>query len=128
MGKVAIIIPYYNSEKYVYKTIQHILDQTMSNWELLLVNDGSTDSSESIVKGFTDPRIRHLNLDKNSGSATARNLALDFVENYFKILGYSYVAFCDSDDLWQPNHLKNSLEELRKNSHPHDLEIQADMI
>ena len=128
MSKTAIIIPYYNSEKYVYKTIQHILDQTMSNWELLLVNDGSTDSSEAIVKGFTDPRIRHLNLDKNSGSATARNLALDFVENYSKILGYSYVAFCDSDDLWQPNHLKNSLEELRRNSHPHDLEKQADMV
>jgi glycosyltransferase involved in cell wall biosynthesis len=131
MHKVAIVMPVHNAEKFIKKTVQCILDQTFSNWVLLAIDDGSTDASVQILKGFTDPRIKVFSNDdsvklkadhngvivaveKNTdGPASARNRALDAIK-YSRSNGpeYDYVAYCDSDDRWMNNHLFVTLNKL----------------
>ena len=109
-GLVSIIMPNYNCERYVGNTIQSVLDQTYSDWELLFVDDCSTDNSVEIVKQFNDPRIRVLQNEKNSGAAVSRNLALREAKG-------RWIAFLDSDDLWLPNKLEKQLSFMQKNGH-----------
>lgn len=99
--KISIIIPIYNAEKYLHKTINSIIQQDYSCWELILVNDGSTDSSGNICEEYAakDDRVRVYH-QKNSGVSKARNFALD------KMLG-DYVTFIDSDDWIEPRYLSN---------------------
>lgn len=101
--KVSIIIPVYNAEKYIRETVDCVKAQTYSNWELLLVEDGSTDESlrilEEMEKG--DARI-HVLKQKNSGAARARNHGLSKAEGRF-------VAYLDADDLWSPDKLEKQL-------------------
>lgn len=103
-GKVSIITPVYNAERFIAKTIKSVQAQTYSNWELLLINDASSDSSESIIQDMMseDARIKCINLQENSGAAVARNTGLD------KATG-QYVAFIDSDDMWLPDKLEKQL-------------------
>lgn len=126
-GKVAIIMPVYNAEKYLKKTIQCILDQTFTNWVLFAVNDGSTDDSVKILKSFTDPRINvftgddlvKLTADSNGvimaiekdnvGPAETRNRALDSVRFSKE---YDFVAYCDADDRWNNAHLMVAIHGL----------------
>ena len=128
MKKVAIVMPVYNAEKFLQKTIQSIIDQSYPNWVLLAIDDGSTDSSVQILKGFSDPRIKvfvdddSVKLKVNSdgliiatekiskGPAAARNKALDAVR--YSKGEYDYVAYCDSDDRWERNHLTTSIDHL----------------
>lgn len=100
MNKVSIIMPIYNSEKYLDMSINSVLNQTYDNWELLLINDGSTDSSEMICKKYAmgDKRIR-LFSQENRGVSAARNIGLDFATG-------SYITFLDSDDELEFNTLK----------------------
>jgi glycosyltransferase involved in cell wall biosynthesis len=96
---VSIILPVYNGEKYIYETIQSILTQNYYNWELIVVDDGSKDSTSIIVKNFTkDLRVKYY-YKKNEGQSKARNFGLK------KSTG-SYIAFIDSDDLWNKDKLK----------------------
>lgn len=92
---VSIIMPCYNSEKYVTASIESVLCQSMSSWELLIIDDGSVDGTKDIIEKYSrlDPRISIYHLDRNSGVASARNVGL--INAKFK-----YVAFIDSDDLW----------------------------
>lgn len=129
--KVAIVMPVFNAEKFLTKTIQCILDQTYSNWELFAVDDGSTDGSVALLKKFTDPRIKvftskdrvKLKADSNgvivateketNGPSHTRNVALDLIRYSGQ---YEYVAYCDSDDRWKNVHLFIALNHF--NEHP----------
>lgn len=93
----SIVMPLYNKEAYVGRAILSVLAQTCTSWELLVVDDGSTDQGGAVVQSFSDPRIRYIRQD-NQGPSEARNRAIDEASN-------KYVAFLDADDEWLPNHL-----------------------
>lgn len=97
---VSVIMPAYNVEKYVADSIQSILNQTYQNWELLVINDGSTDKTESIIAGFAgaDSRIKHINNKKNEGLIYTRNRGLALAQG-------KYIANLDSDDLALPHRI-----------------------
>jgi len=100
---VSIITPIYNGERFVAQTIESVLAQTYPNWEMIIINDGSKDSSESIVKNYAekDARIK-LFSQPNGGSATARN-------NGIRRAAGRYIALLDADDLWEPLFLESQL-------------------
>lgn len=99
---VSIITPTYNCGKFIAQTIESVLNQTYLNWEMIIVDDCSTDDTQSIVEGYDDSRIRYHRLDKNSGAAIARNTALSLAKG-------RWIAFLDSDDLWSPYKLDKQL-------------------
>lgn len=109
-GLVSIIMPSYNSENYVKCTIESVIAQTYGNWELIFVDDCSTDASLDIVRSLGDERIKIYSTDKNSGAATARNIAID------KASG-KWIAFLDSDDLWMPGKLSRQLQFMSANQY-----------
>lgn len=98
----SVIIPVYNKEKSICSTIESVLNQTYPNFELIVVNDGSTDDSLKEVQSYTDPRIKILN-KQNGGVSSARNLGIRTSQNQF-------IVFLDADDLWLPF----CLEEFRR--------------
>ena len=101
----SVVIPLYNKEKYVAQTLQTVLKQSFSDFEIVVINDGSTDNSEQIVKSFSDSRIKYFSTE-NQGAAAARNLGIEKSQS-------PYIAFLDADDLWFENHLqelKNLIE------------------
>jgi glycosyltransferase involved in cell wall biosynthesis len=104
---ISIIIPLYNTEKYIAETIQSVLNQTYINWELIVVNDGSTDNSTSIVTSFIekDRRISLIN-KSNSGVSDTRNIGTEHAKG-------KYIAFLDADDTWLPNNLEEKITELK---------------
>ena len=102
---VSIIMPAYNAEKYIENAILSILAQTYSNWELLVVDDCSTDSTKKILKKFSkiDSRIKPIYREENSGKPSiTKNSAIAYVQGF-------YVAFLDSDDLWIETKLEKQL-------------------
>lgn len=106
MPYFSVIIPLYNKEKYIQNTLESVLKQTFVDFEIIIINDGSTDNSETIVKQFTDTRIRYYKTE-NRGAADARNFGIDKASA-------DYIAFIDADDLWLENHLeilKNLISE-----------------
>ncbi len=109
---VSIITPLHNSSQYISKTIQSVLNQTYTDWELLIVDDCSTDDSASIVQKYTvkNKRINLIQLKSNSGAAVARNTAIE------KARG-RYIAFLDSDDLWTPTKLEEQIDFMQKNNY-----------
>lgn len=113
MELVSIITPSFNSEKFIAETIQSVQNQTYQNWEMIIVDDCSTDKTVSIVEYIAnnDSRIKVYKLDKNSGTGIARNTALD------KASG-KYIAFLDADDLWKPQKLEIQINFLKNNNLP----------
>jgi glycosyltransferase involved in cell wall biosynthesis len=107
MRKVTVIIPVYNVERYIAAAIQSVLAQTHSNFELIIISDGSTDRSIEICRQFADSRIRILQ-QPNKGPAAARNLGVQQATG-------DYIAFLDGDDLWEPNKLAKHIEHLEQN-------------
>lgn len=107
MGKdlVSIIVPVFNAEKFVEGTIKSVLNQTYDNWELILVNDCSTDNSENIIKTYAknDKRIKLLNNNINSKAAISRN-------NGIKKASGRYICFIDADDLWDKQKLEKQIK------------------
>ncbi|HKY41605.1 MAG TPA: glycosyltransferase family A protein [Pyrinomonadaceae bacterium] len=103
---VSVIMPAYNAEKYIADSIQSVLDQTYSNWELVVVDDGSTDKTADITKQFLarDSRIKYV-FQENGRLGKARNTG---VENSTG----SLIAFLDSDDLWLPEKLQRQVQAL----------------
>lgn len=101
---VSIITPNFNSEKYISETIESVLQQTYKNWELIIVDDFSTDTSVTLIKEFQekDQRIKLVKLSKNSGPAVARNEGI-------KIAKGNFLTFIDSDDVWLPKFIETSL-------------------
>ena len=107
---ISIIMPVHNSERYVKDAISSILNQTYSNWELIIVDDASVDSSLHIVEGIKDKRIKVIKSQKQLGSPLARNKALKYVNG-------KYVCFLDSDDLWDKDKLKKQLKFIKDNNY-----------
>ncbi|MFR9534689.1 MAG: glycosyltransferase family 2 protein [Rikenellaceae bacterium] len=103
--QVSIIMPSYNSAEFIGASIDSILAQSYALWELVVVDDCSSDDSCEIVERYAerDSRIRLIRLTENSGAAVSRNLALDHVQG-------RYIAFCDSDDRWMPEKLERQLD------------------
>lgn len=101
MPKVSIVMPCYNQEQYVEAAVDSVLRQTISDWELIVVDDGSTDGSLAALARCADPRIQVI-LQLNQERARARNRALREARGEF-------VAFLDADDLWAPDYLEKQL-------------------
>src|SRR5690625_120229 len=101
---VSIITPAYNAARFIGETIESVLAQTYENWEMIIVDDCSTDDTREIVQSYQekDSRIKLFTLDKNSGSGVARNKAMDEAKGRF-------IAFLDSDDLWYPEKLRRQI-------------------
>lgn len=106
---ISIVTPVYNAERFISETIQAVQAQEYSNWELLLVNDKSTDSSQSIIEQFAseDSRIKVINLTENSGAAVARNTGIAAAQG-------QYLAFVDSDDVWDKDKLIRQISFMQK--------------
>ena len=99
---ISIIVPVYNVEKFIEETIASVLSQTCADFELLLVNDCSTDRSAELIKACTDPRVRLIEQPENKGAYAARNRGLKEAKG-------RYIAFLDADDLWEPCKLEHEL-------------------
>lgn len=105
---VSIIMPSYNTANYIVESIKSVLAQTYTNWELIIVDDCSTDNTDEIVQPFlSDERIKYFKNEKNSGAAVSRNKALR------EAIG-KWVAFLDSDDLWLPEKLERQIAFMKK--------------
>lgn len=99
--KVSIITPMYNSANYIAETIHSVVNQTLNDWEMLIIDNNSSDESASIVHDFCkkDSRIKLIRLYSNYGAAGARNHGIDLAVG-------DYIAFLDSDDIWMPTFLE----------------------
>ena len=117
-GLVSIIMPSWNTGKYIAESIQSVLAQTYTNWELIIVDDCSTDNTDEVIANFCDKRIRYLKNTQNSGAALTRNRALREANG-------EWIAFLDSDDIWLSEKLENQIEFMTRNNYVfsyHDFE------
>jgi glycosyltransferase involved in cell wall biosynthesis len=106
--KVSVIIPVYNSERFIKETIESVLNQTCQDFEIIIIDDGSIDKSAEIIKSFTDRRILYI-YQKNEGVSAARNKGISASKG-------EYIAFLDHDDLWLPKKLEEQISVLRADS------------
>ncbi len=107
---VSVITPVYNCEQYLNLTIESVLCQTYTNWEMILVDDCSPDNSAEIIRSYQqkDDRIRYVRLSENGGAAIARNKALEVSRG-------RYIAYLDADDIWLPEKLEKQIDFMTKN-------------
>jgi GT2 family glycosyltransferase len=110
--RVAVVVPAYNSERYLGSTIESVLGQTLTDWELVVFDDGSTDGTLEVAQGYAtrDRRIR-VACGSNGGVASARNRGLALTDAHAE-----FVAFLDNDDLWEPDALESLVRNL--DAHP----------
>lgn len=110
---ISIITPVFNSEGYIAETIESVLAQTYADWEMIIVDDCSTDNSKEIIRKFVkeDKRIHLIEFEENSGTGKARDIALQNAKGRF-------VAFLDSDDMWMPEKLEKQIRFMTKNNYP----------
>ena len=107
---VSIIMPSYNTAAYIADSIRSVQAQTYENWELIIVDDCSTDDTDAMVASFSDNRIRYLKNPVNSGAAVSRNYALREAKG-------KWIAFLDSDDLWEPEKLEKQIRFMREHGY-----------
>lgn len=101
--KVSVIIPTYNRAHLIGRAIKSVLNQTYKDFEIIIVDDGSTDKTEEVVKDFKDERVRYIRREKNKGGSAARNTGI-------KAARGEYIAFQDSDDEWLPEKLEKQMK------------------
>lgn len=104
---VSIIMPTYNREKYLPRSIDSVINQTFKDWELIIIDDGSSDNSSELIKNYieNEERIRFIQKQK-TGVTISRNLGI-------KLACGDYLTFLDSDDEYKPHHLENRIKELK---------------
>ena len=107
---ISIITPTYNCAKFIGVTIESVMKQTYENWEMIIVDDASTDNTEEIVRRYDDKRIKYVKLEKNSGAAIARNKAMKLAQG-------KYMAFLDSDDIWKENKLEKQINFMEEHNY-----------
>ena len=107
---VSIIMPSYNTGKFIQETLDSVFAQTYTNWEIIIVDDCSTDNTDEIVGAIQDERIRYFKNEKNSGAAISRNRALCEARG-------KWIAFLDSDDLWHPTKLEKQIRFMEENGY-----------
>lgn len=105
---VSVIMPFYNTAQFISSAVQSIQAQTYENWELIAVDDASTDDSRAVIGAISDPRITVLVMEANSGQGACYNLGLQNIKGEF-------IALMDSDDISPPNRLEICLEYLERN-------------
>ena len=99
---VSIIMPSYNTGGFIADSIESVLAQTYTNWELIIVDDCSTDDTDAVIAHYCDSRIKYLKNESNSGAAVSRNRALREATG-------KWIAFLDSDDIWHPEKLERQI-------------------
>lgn len=104
---VSVVIPSYNREKTIKFAVNSVLNQTYQDFEIIIVDDCSTDGSVEVIKSMTDPRIRLVELEENGGACAARNRGVEEAKG-------EWIAFQDSDDEWLPEKLQKQLEQLER--------------
>ena len=107
MPNVSIIMTVLNGEKFISKSIESILSQTLKDWELIIVNDYSTDSTLEIIENYNSQKIKLINNKKNMGTAISRNIAISQADG-------NYITIVDSDDIVSPKKFEMQKEYLDK--------------
>lgn len=109
-NRVSIITPNYNGALYLAYAIESVLNQTWDDWEMIIIDDCSTDQSLSIIEQYVkkEPKIRFISSQHNAGPANARNIGIQYATG-------QYIAFLDSDDIWFPHKLEKQIDFMQKN-------------
>ena len=107
---VSIIMPSYNTVDYIGDSIKSVINQTYKEWELIIVDDASTDDTDKVVYSFNDDRIRYIKNETNYGAAVSRNIALREARG-------RWIAFLDSDDLWKCDKLEKQIRFMEQNDY-----------
>ncbi len=116
----SIIIPTYNRSKTIERAIQSVLDQTFTDWELIVIDDGSTDDTKNIVERFTDPRIQYF-FQENAERSAARNNGIERSKG-------DWICFLDSDDLYLSHHLQTLYDGIEGHDHKIGLYLTGHLI
>jgi glycosyltransferase involved in cell wall biosynthesis len=103
---ISVIVPLYNKEKYITQTINSVLNQTYKDFEIIVINDGSTDKSLAVANCFRDKRLKIFSIE-NSGVSVARNTGIEKSN-------YEYIAFLDADDYWDKNFLSEITKQIEE--------------
>lgn len=109
-GLVSVIMPSWNTAKWIGESIESVVNQTYKKWELIIVDDCSTDNTEEIVRAFSDERIKFFKNEKNLGAALTRNRALREATG-------ELISFLDSDDVWNPDKLEKMVKFMKDNNY-----------
>ncbi len=104
---VSIIVPVYNAEKFLKDTIETVLNQSYDNWELLLINDCSSDDSKKIARPFLSGKVKWIDMKKNGGAALTRNKGIEEAKGKF-------ICFLDADDLWNSKKLEKQINFMKE--------------
>ena len=107
---VSIIMPSYNTAQFLLQSVQSVVAQTYKDWELIIVDDCSTDNTDEVIASISDERIRYIKNEQNSGAAVSRNKALREARG-------RWIAFLDSDDLWHPEKLEKQIRFMKANGY-----------
>lgn len=99
---ISVVVPTYNRADLISETIESILNQTYKYFELIIVDDGSTDNTEEVIRKFKDSRIKYIKTDNWGGPARPRNIGIKKAKG-------EYIAFCDDDDIWLPEKLEKQI-------------------
>ena len=102
---VSVVVPTYNREGTIVRSVNSVLGQTYRNLECIVVDDGSQDNTKGVISRMNDNRVRYIRLEKNSGPSVARNIGIRESRG-------NYLAFNDSDDLWLPDKLEMQMEKM----------------
>ena len=108
MIKISVVMPAYNAEKYIGQAIESILNQTYSNFEFIIINDGSNDKTKEVILSYKDDRIIYLENERNSGIVVTLNKGLEKANG-------EYIARMDADDIAEPNRFEKQIKYLDKN-------------
>ncbi len=108
MSVVTVLLPAYNAENYICRAVDSVLGQTFSDFELLIINDGSTDSTQSLLESYTDPRIKLINMPENVG-------LIDVLNHGLSLASGKYIARMDADDICLPTRLEKQFKFLEQN-------------
>lgn len=109
--KISIIIPYYNAKKFIIETVESVINQTYKNIEIIIVDDGSNDNVEKILKDYIASKKLTLIKKKNGGPASARNIGIKYASG-------DLIAFLDADDIWLPEKLEKQISLVNKHKKP----------
>ena len=107
---VSVIMPSYNTARFIKEAIESVLNQTYQNFEIIIVDDCSTDNTDEVIAAITDERIKYIKNQKNSGAAISRNRALREARG-------KWIAFLDSDDVWLPEKLEKQIAFMEENGY-----------
>ncbi|TVZ53436.1 glycosyltransferase family 2 protein [Dokdonia sp. Hel_I_53] len=102
MPKFSVIISVYNKASHIKETLDSVLRQTFTDYEIIVVNDASTDRSDEIINSISKKKIKYILLDKNVGAGAARNIGINIAKG-------DYISLLDGDDLWKPDYLKEMM-------------------